>query len=166
MFCCKCGNPVDADARFCCVCGTPVEREQTQPVYRVYMSTEGASLVNYKFVVRDAQGNVRYTAATVSEAMFTHHARLYYTNGAEALQVHQQKKMTLAAMNFDLVTPDGRHITEVLQKNKLTKYVYEMPQIGLVADGDFVSHNFTYTRNGQTVAKVSMKWLSPLKPQR
>ena len=124
MFCYQCGKPIDDDAVFCPLCSarqTPVQQPShivpqppqpapvwTPPVaYYLYMDAKGLTLFNYKFDIRDSAGNLFYRAATVTEGVFTHHARVYYPNDAEAMAVHQQKKVTLAALNFDIVAPNG-----------------------------------------------------------
>ncbi len=174
MFCSNCGNQIADNARFCGVCGAPAtsaqpdtQVQQSAPVQqaapqlrRLYLNTNGLSVLNYKFEIRDEAGALRYTAATVTESMFTYTARLYYPDQSEALTVRQQKKMTFSAMNFDVVAPNGALITPVMQKNKLSKYVYELSNVGIIADGDFFSHNFSFYHGNQLIARVSQKWMS------
>ena len=162
MFCTNCGNQMADGTRFCPQCGTQTgaaaaAAPAAPAVYRLYMDAKGLTMLNYKFEVRDAAGNLRYRAATVTESMFTYNARIYYPNDAEALAIHQQKKMTMMAMNFDLVAPNGGLVTQAMQNVKLTKYSYTLPQLGITVDGDFLSLNFVFYRNGQPIGAVRKK---------
>ena len=169
MFCIKCGSQIVDGARFCTACGAPLQgaaqpapaapQAAQYPQY-LYMDARGLTLMNYKFDIRDAAGNLRYRAATVTESMFTYNARIYYLNDAEALVIRQQKKMTMAAMNFDILTPNGQLITEVMQKVHFTKSEFQLPRLGLVVTGDFLSVNFTFNRGNQVVAAVRKKVLA------
>ncbi len=172
MFCSKCGNPVPEGARFCGMCGAPQEAAaQPAPVsnippqnmparYALYMDAKGLSLLNYKFDIRDAAGNLRYRAATVTESMLTYNARVYYPNDSEAMIIHQQKKMTFASMNFDIFAPNGALVTEVIQKIHFATSEFQLTQLGLVVTGDFSSTNFTFKRGNQVVCNVHKKVLS------
>ena len=165
----KCGNPLDDRSKFCGKCGTPVNSASQSNVsqqstanvpYYLYMDAKGLTALNYKFDIKSADGVVRYRAATVTESLMTYNARIYYPNDAEALIIRQQKKMTLAAMNFDIFSPNGTLVTEVLQKVHFTKSEFQLPNLGLVVTGNFLSINFTFARGNQTVAAVRKKVLS------
>ena len=190
MFCYNCGKKIEDGVSFCAMCGAPqransqkqpvqnvaiqnmpaqnasvqnipsVQHQQTDGVKRLYMDAKGLTLLNYKFDIRDEMGNLCYRAATVTESMLTYNARVYYPNDAEAMIIRQQKKMTMAAMNFDIFAPDGNLITEVLQKIHFTTSEFQLPQQGIVVTGDFLSINFSFMRGNQKVATVSKKILS------
>ena len=169
MFCSKCGAPIGDGAKFCGKCRTAVkpvvqseapQQNTSNAPYCLYMDAKGLTLFNYKFDIKTADGEVRYRAATVTEGLFTYNARIYFPDDAEALIIHQQKKMTLAAMNFDIFSPDGTLLTEVLQKVHFTKSEFQLPKFGLVVTGDFLSINFVFTRGNETVATVRKKVLS------
>ena len=169
MFCSHCGKPIEDDSRFCCFCGAsqdaPAQSAPAQPQsapvpYRLYMDAKGLTLFNYKFDIKDAAGNLRYRAATVTEGMFTYNARVYYPNDAEAMIIHQQKQLTLAAMNFNIFAPNGALVTEVLQKIHFATSEFQLPQLGLVVTGDFFSLNFSFMRGNQVVAAVRKKVLT------
>lgn len=167
MFCAKCGNQIPDGARFCPRCGFQIGAVPAAPatpaapaesaVKRLYMDAKGLSLVNYKFEIRDQAGNLRYKAATVTEGMFTYNARVYYPNDAEVLAIHQQTKMTMMAINFDIVAPNGALVTQVMQNVKMTSYSYTLPQLGITVDGDFLAMNFLFYRNGQPIGAVRKK---------
>ncbi len=163
MFCTNCGTRLDDDARFCTNCGTRVgaaESAATPALRHLYMDAKGLTLVNYKFEIRDEAGQVRYRAATVTESAFTYNARIYFPDDTEATAIHQQKKLTMAAMNFDITTPDGRLITEALQRFQGMRYTFELPAFGIMVDGDFLSLNFSFTKDGQQICKVQKKLMS------
>ena len=169
MFCSNCGSQIDDGFKFCGKCGTAVQPivqsvAPQQPTanapYCLYMDSKGVTLLNYKFDVKSADGMVRYRAATVTEGLMTSNARIYYPNDAEALIIRQQKKMTLAAMNFDMLSADNKLITEVLQKIHLSKYEFHLPSLGLMVTGDFLAVNYVFTRGNQTVAAVRKKIVS------
>ena len=59
---------------------------------------------------------------------------------------------------------DGRHVAKV-KKSLFTllrcKFTVDVPgPDDLEAQGDFLDHEYTFTRGGQTVAQVSKRWLS------
>lgn len=167
MFCGKCGKQIPEGAAFCGGCGARVapaaQPAPAAPVMpqgiKLYLGTSGLTMINYKFEIKDEHGNVRYKAATVTESMVRQKAKVYYPNDVEIFEVFQQSKMTLTALNYDMIM-NGQVITEILQKNKFSKYVYELPQFGISADGDFFSWNFEFTQRGRPVAKVSRKVMS------
>lgn len=161
MFCVKCGKELQAGSAFCGFCGTrqngaaaPAAAPASAATNKLYFEIDGVSLVNYKFTVKDANRQLRYTAKTVSEGLVTYNAKAFYPDGREAFAVRQKKALTLVAMNFEMQV-NGKVVCDILQKNKFTKYVYEMPQLGLTADGDFISRKFQFTRAGKPVATVT-----------
>ncbi len=166
MFCSKCGNQLSDGARFCGKCGTPVAAPTVAPsavapaVQRLYMDAKGLTVFNYKFEIRDENGNLRYRAATVSEGMVTWNARIYNLDDSEAMAIHQQKKLTMAAMNFDIVEPNGALATQAIQKVKFTRFTYELPELGITVDGDFFALRFEFFRNGQLIGKINKKLMS------
>ena len=169
MICYKCSNSIKPDARFCSKCGAPQSAptsnapSQPQPTpstMKLYMDAKGLTLLNYKFDIRDADGNIRYRAATVTESMITYNARIYHPDDSEAMIIHQQKKMTMVAMNFDILSADGKLVSEVIQKVHFTSSEFQLPQLGLVATGDFLSLNFTFKRGNQVIASVKKKLLA------
>ena len=167
MFCTNCGKPIADGSRFCTMCGAPQSGAVQTPAHQpqitanaLYMDAKGLTLLNYKFDIRDTAGNLRYRAATVTESMFTYNARVYHANDSEAMIIRQQKKMTMAAMNFDIFAPDGTLVTEVKQKIHFTTSEFQLTQLGLVVTGDFFGVNFTFKRGDQVVATVRKKVLS------
>lgn len=162
MFCTKCGNQLPDDARFCTKCGNQLSAAPaTAPgLVRLYMDAKGLTLMNYKFEIRDHLGNLRYRAATVTESMVRYNARLYYPDDSEAMAIHQQKKMTMVAMNFDIVAPNGALVTQAMQEVKMTSFTYYLPQLGIQMDGDFFALNFNFYRNGQPIGRVTKKLMS------
>ncbi len=164
MFCGVCGKPIPDGARFCGSCGTPVAAVDTppapapSPVIRLYLATSGLTMFNYKFSIKDAYGNDRYQAATVTQG-FGYAAKLYTPNQMELFTVQQQKKMTMAAMNFDMVA-GGQLLTEIRQIVRMTKYSFELPQLGMTVDGDFIGHRYQFFRGGQVVASLTRKMMS------
>lgn len=126
---------------------------------RLYFSTNGVSFVNYKFIVRDASGNELYTAATETVSMTRYAAKLYDRNRREVLTVEQQKKMTMMAMNFDMLV-NGRVVTEILQIVKMSKYAFELPQMGISVDGDFIGHTYRFLYGGQLIGEVKRSMMS------
>ena len=127
---------------------------------RIYFSTDGVSAFNYQFEIRDENGNVRYIAKTVTEKMIGYTLRVWYPNGAEAFVVQTKKKLTMASLHFEMVLPNGQHVTDILQKNKFVKYVYELPQYNMVADGDFISHKFSINQGGKQIGFIDRKMMA------
>ena len=181
MHCSNCGAKIPFLKKFCTKCGAPakgeVEAEAVEipqetaapaaapaspldPVNRLYLGTDGVSVFHYKFEIKDENGNVRYTAKTVTEKMFGYTLRVWYPDGSEAFTVQTQKKLTLASLHFEMLDANGNRITQILQRNKLTKYLYELPEFDMVADGDFISHKFDITQGGRKVGFVDRKMMS------
>ena len=164
MFCQKCGSNVSESDKFCAKCGAPqgapAQPQETLAPKHLYMDAKGITLFNYKFDIKDSQGNVRYRAATVTESMLTYNARVYNPDESEAMIIHQQKKLTFASMNFDIFAPDGTLVTEVLQKVHFATSEFQLPRLGLVVTGDFFSINFSFKRGNEVVASVRKKVLS------
>ena len=74
--------------------------------------------------------------------------------------IHQQKKLTLASMNFDIFAPDGTLVTSVMQKVHFTTSEFQLTNLGIVVTGDFFSLNFDFKRGNETVATVRKKLLA------
>ena len=162
MFCSKCGAQLPEGAKFCGKCGTPQGGAQpAQPqAYRLYFDAKGLTLFNYKFEIKDEAGNVRYTAATVSESMIRHNARVYDLNDNTVVRISQQKKLTMVAVNFDILDGNDNVITEAIQKVNLVNYIYELKQLGITLSGNFLKLEFDFVRGGNTIARVRKKFLS------
>ena len=137
-----------------------IAAEWRMKMNRIYLSNDGVSLFNYQFEMKDENGNVRYIAKTVTEKMIGYTLRVWYPNGTEAFVVQTKKKLTLASLQFEMVLPNGQHVTDILQKNKFVKYVYELPQYNMVADGDFISHKFSIKQGGRQVGFIDRKMMS------
>jgi len=183
MHCSKCGAKIPFLKKFCTQCGAPAKGEveveavevpetaapapqaaapavSQNPVNKLYLGTDGASFFNYKFEIKDEFGNLRYTAKTVTEKMFGYTLRVWYPDGTEAFTVQTQKKLTLASLHFEMLDANGNRITQILQRNKLTKFVYELPEFDMLADGDFISHKFDIMQGGRKVGFVDRKMMS------
>ncbi|MBO4929263.1 MAG: zinc-ribbon domain-containing protein [Clostridia bacterium] len=162
MFCANCGAQLPEGAKFCGKCGTPQGGVQpAQPaVKRLYFDAKGLTLFNYKFDIRDEAGNVCYQAATVTESMIRHNARVYDLNGNTLIHVSQQKKLTMVAVNFDIMDGADNLITEAIQKVNLVNYIYELKQLGISLSGNFLKLEFDFVKNGAPIAKVRKKFLS------
>ena len=171
MFCSKCGTPLADGAKFCTGCGTPVAAPAAPApapapapavngLRRLYFDAKGLSLFNYKFEIKDEAGQVCYKAATISESMLTYNAMLYDAYDRELIKVSQQKKMTMVAMNFDFLTPQGALITDAMQQVKMTTYDYTLGAYGIKLSGNFLKMEFDFTQNGVPIAKVSKKFLA------
>lgn len=166
MICNNCNKEIQNGSRFCPYCGTPqgaaAPQAAPQPpaLTRLYMDAKGLNLFNYTFEIKDEMGNLRYRAGTVSESMIAYTARIWYPDNSEALTVRQQKKMTLAAMNFDIVAPNGALVTEALQNVKFASSEFFLPAFGITVSGDLMSLDFAFYRNNQMIGRVSKKFLS------
>lgn len=62
----------------------------------------------------------------------------------------------MMAINFNIIA-NNQFISQILQKIKKGKYSYICPELGLVADGDFLSLNFRVYKNNQEIAVVNKK---------
>jgi len=139
---------------------TPVQQAAPQAMAgprRLYFDAKGLTMFNYKFEIKDQRGIVCYHAATLSESMVTYNAMLYDAYGNDLIKVSQQKKMTLAAMNFDFLTPQGGLLTHAMQQTKMFNYEYILDGFGITITGNFLKMTFDFVRNGVPIAKVSKK---------
>ncbi len=160
MFCSKCGNSLTEGAKFCTKCGAAVTNQPRQGPIRLYFDAKGLSLLNYKFEIKDESGQVRYKAATLTESMIRYNAMLYDAYDRELIKVSQQKKLTMVAMNFDFLTPQGTLITDAIQKVKMIDYEYTLGAYGILISGNFFDMCFDFSRGGQLVARVQKKLLA------
>ncbi len=156
MICPKCSKQIEDGAKFCTACGEVL----TTGARKLYIDAKGLTLFNYKFDVKDENGNLVYRAGTVTESLITYNARISNPDGSEALAIHQQKKLTLAAMNFNLVLPDGTVLTEAKQVVHMFRSEYQFPALGFTMGGDFLSLRFTFKKDGKDIAKVNKKVLA------
>lgn len=164
------------EARFCFNCGAAqnysqpsvqqvVQQQPAAPApvaqpRRLYFDAKGLTAFNYKFEIKDQSGAVWYRAATITESMLTYNAMLYDAYDRELIKVSQQKKMTLAAMNFDFLTPRGELITDAKQQAKMLNYEYFLGAYGITISGNFLKMTFDFTQNGVPIARVSKKVLA------
>lgn len=127
---------------------------------KLYFDAKGLSLLNYKFEIRDEAGNVCYKAATVTESLTRHNAKLFDAYDNEIIKVSQQKKLTLSAMNFDLLNSAGQIVCEAIQKVKFVTFTYDLKPLDINIAGNFIKMTFDFTRNGQPVAHVRKKFMT------
>ncbi len=127
---------------------------------KLYFDAKGLSLLNYKFEIRDEAGNVCYKAATVTESLTRHNAKLFDAYDNEIIKVSQQKKLTLSAMNFDLLNSAGQVVCEAIQKVKFVTFTYDLKPLDINIAGNFIKMTFDFTRNGQPVAHVRKKFMT------
>ena len=127
---------------------------------KLYFDAKGLSLLNYKFEIRDEAGNLCYKAATVTESLTRYNAKLFDAYDNEIIKVSQQKKMTLSAMNFDLLNSAGQIVCEAIQKVKFTTFTYDLKPLDIHIDGNFFKMTYDFSRNGQPIAHVRKKFMT------
>ncbi len=127
---------------------------------KLYFDAKGLSLLNYKFEIRDEAGNVCYKAATVTESLTRHNAKIFDAYDNEIIKVSQQKKLTLSAMNFDLLNSAGQIVCEAIQKVKFVTFTYDLKPLDINIAGNFIKMTFDFTRNGQPIAHVRKKFMT------
>lgn len=127
---------------------------------KLYFDAKGLAMLNYKFEIRDEAGNLCYKAATVTESLTRHNAKLFDAYDNEIIKVSQQKKLTLSAMNFDLLNSAGQVVCEAIQKVKFVTFTYDLKPLDINIAGNFIKMTFDFTRNGQPIAHVRKKFMS------
>jgi len=127
---------------------------------KLYFDAKGLTMLNYKFEIRDEAGNLCYKAATVTESLTRHNAKLFDAYDNEIIKVSQQKKLTLSAMNFDLLNSAGQVVCEAIQKVKFVTFTYDLKPLDINIAGNFIKMTFDFTRNGQPIAHVRKKFMS------
>lgn len=127
---------------------------------KLYFDAKGLTMLNYKFEIRDEAGNLCYKAATVTESLTRHNAKLFDAYDNEIIKVSQQKKLTLSAMNFDLLNSAGQVVCEAIQKVKFVTFTYDLKPLDINIAGNFIKMTFDFARNGQPIAHVRKKFMS------
>lgn len=123
---------------------------------KLYMPSK-ASFVNYRFQVKDEQGNIKYTVCSGAQGFNGYKVTMLDLNQREVILVKQKSQATFTAVNFEGYI-NGQFVTDMMHKATFARYYYEMPQLGLKAVGDFIGCRYTVVDQADNVvARISKK---------
>lgn len=109
-----------------------------------------------KFTVKDEAGNDRYF---VQGEVFSWGRKLHVTDtsGKEVAFI-QQKVLSFLPRYFVFV--DGKEVAEIVKEFSFFRPKYSIEGLGWEISGDFWSHNYTITRNDNTIVKIRKEWMT------
>lgn len=109
-----------------------------------------------KFTVKDETGNDRYF---VQGEVFSWGRKLHVTdpNGKEVAFI-QQKLFSFLPRYFVYV--NGEEVAEIVKEFSILRPKYSIEGLGWDISGDFWSHNYTITRNGNPIVTIRKEWMT------
>lgn len=160
MFCIHCGVKLTDTEKFCSKCGNPVNKKDSEPVpLKLYMPGK-LSFIDYKFDVKDADGDLRYTAVSGAQGLTGYRMTLRNLSGQELVLVKQKNGVTFSAVNFEAYI-GGEYVTDCMQKASFTRYYYILPQLNLKVVGDFIGHKYeVVNEQGAKLAVITKRIMS------
>lgn len=109
-----------------------------------------------KFTVKDEAGNDRYF---VQGEVFSWGRKLHVTdsNGKEVAFI-QQKVFSFLPRYFVYV--NGEEIAEIVKEFSFFRPKYKIEGLGWDISGDFWSHNYMISRNGNPIVSIQKEWMT------
>ena len=109
-----------------------------------------------KFTVKDEAGNDRYF---VEGELFSWGKKLHVTDiGGNEVAFIQQKVFSLLPRYFVYV--DGKEVAEIVKEFSILRPKYSIEGLGWDINGDFWSHNYMITKNGNPIVTISKEWMT------
>lgn len=109
-----------------------------------------------KFTVKDEAGNDRYF---VEGELFSWGKKLHVTDlGGNEVAFIQQKVFSLLPRYFVYV--GGEEIAEIVKEFSILRPKYSIEGLGWDINGDFWSHNYMITKNGNPIVTISKEWMT------
>ncbi len=109
-----------------------------------------------KFTVKDEAGNDRYF---VEGELFSWGKKLHVTDlGGKEVAFIQQKVFSFLPRYFVYV--GGEEIAEIVKEFSILRPKYSIEGLGWDINGDFWSHNYMITKNGNPIVTISKEWMT------
>ena len=113
-----------------------------------------------RYDIRDEQGNDVYC---VEGKVFSFGDKLTFSSASGAELARIDQKLLNWGPTYEVSI--GGRLAAIVKKKLFTffrcKFTVDVPgPDDLEAEGDFLDHEYTFTRHGRTVARVSKKWFS------
>lgn len=161
--CSICRNHNVAGARYCGRCGAPLEsRAPAQPEEgrRRFVLRQKFWSWGDDYVIRHANGRDAYQ---VDGQAFSFGENLSFQDGTGRELASIRQRLLSWGPTYEIV----RHgqVAAVVKKKLFTffrcEFLVDLPgPDDLVADGDFLHHEYTFTRRRRPVARVSKRWFT------
>lgn len=109
-----------------------------------------------KFTVKDETGNDKYF---VEGEVFSWGKKLHVTDlsGREVAFI-QQKVLSFLPRYFVFV--NGEEVAEIVKEFSFLRPKYSIEGLGWDINGDFWSHNYMITRNGNPIVTIRKEWMT------
>ncbi|MCR5357072.1 MAG: LURP-one-related family protein [Lachnospiraceae bacterium] len=112
--------------------------------------------IGAKFNITDEYGEERYS---VEGEIFTLGKKLHiYDQSGEEVALIQQKLLSIMPRFYIFV--NGEKIAEILKEFTFLKPRYDIFGKNWIVEGDFLSHDYSITENGNEIASVHKVWMS------
>lgn len=109
-----------------------------------------------KFTVKDEAGNDRYF---VEGELFSWGKKLHVTDlGGNEVAFIQQKVFSFLPRYFVYV--GGEEVAEIVKEFSILRPKYSIEGLGWDINGDFWSHNYMITKNGNPIVTISKEWMT------
>ncbi len=122
---------------------------------KLYIKEKFFSIAD-KFNVLDEESNTVYT---VQGEVFSWGDKLHIYD-AIGFEIGMVRQKVLSMLPRYFIDRNGQEAAEVIKKFTLLKQQYLVMPQGWVIQGDFCSHNYSVTSNGETIITVSKKWFT------
>ena len=109
-----------------------------------------------KFTVKDEAGNDRYF---VEGELFSWGKKLHVTDiGGNEVAFIQQKVFSFLPRYFVYVGDE--EVAEIVKEFSILRPKYSIEGLGWDINGDFWSHNYMITKNGNPIVTISKEWMT------
>lgn len=109
-----------------------------------------------KFSVKDETGNDKYF---VEGEVFSWGKKLHVTDlSGREIAFIQQKVLSFLPRYFVFV--NGEEVAEIVKEFSLFRPKYTIEGLGWDINGDFWSHNYMITRNGNPIVTIQKEWMT------
>lgn len=108
------------------------------------------------FVVKNEQGEDKYF---VKGELFSFGHKLHIFDSLDAEVGYIKQKVLAFTPRFDLIINE-QFIGQLVKKIRFFQQSYYVDGTSLELEGDFLSHNYTLSRDGQVIMTISKEWFT------
>lgn len=109
-----------------------------------------------KFTVKDEAGNDRYF---VQGEVFSWGRKLHVTDSRDK-EVAFIKQKVMSFLPKYYVYVNGEEIAEIVKEFSLFRPKYKIEGLGWDINGDFWSHNYMISQNGNPIVTIQKEWMT------